>query len=146
MADLTTSADVDAFLGAADNAAARTSLGLGTAAVQPVAAFLATASNLSDLPSKPTARSNLAFGTPSPEAADRALVAADNGATLIGTGTRIFTVPNGLPTGFGVAIKGKCSFAGAAVVTDLRDAGAGADWCALVQTAANAYDVLGGVV
>lgn len=39
MADLTTSANIDTFMGAADNAAARTALGLGTAATTAASAY-----------------------------------------------------------------------------------------------------------
>jgi len=46
----------------------------------------------------------------SAESASRGLVAADDAKTLICTSTPTFTVPTGLPAGFGVAAKGACTF------------------------------------
>jgi len=77
MADLTVSADIDTFMGSANNAAARTNLGLGTAAVQASTVFAQVANNLSDLASAATARTNLGLGT-------IAVVAAPAG-TVVGT-------------------------------------------------------------
>lgn len=45
--------------GLANVTTARTNLGLGTAAVQPIETFLQTANNLADVPNKATARTNL---------------------------------------------------------------------------------------
>lgn len=84
--------------------------------------------------------------TPGPSAfTTRALLAADNGATLICATSQTATVNSGLAAGFGVAVKGTISFtAGSGVtVTDVRTSGSSAPWCALTQTATDVYDIVG---
>lgn len=82
----------------------------------------------------------------SPESASRALVAADDSKTLICTGSLTFTVPSGLPSGFGLSAKGTCTFnpGSGATVNDIRTTGSLTPWCALIQTGSNSYDVVGG--
>lgn len=76
----------------------------------------------------------------------RALVPADDGATLICATAQSATVNSGMPTRFGVAVKGPISWvAGSGVaINDVRTTGAANPWCALVQTGPNSYDVVGG--
>lgn len=74
----------------------------------------------------------------------RVLTSADNGAPLICASAQTATVNTGLPTAFGCSFKGAISFAGTATVADVRTTGAANPWCALVQTGANTYDVVGG--
>ena len=83
------------------------------------------------------------FGEPKAFTA-RALTAADDGDTLVTASTQAVTVNTGLPTGFGCMIKGACTFAGTATVTDLRKTGETVIWCSLVNTGTDTYDVLGG--
>lgn len=75
----------------------------------------------------------------------RALVAADNSATLICATSQSATVNSGMPTGFGVGAKGTIAFVqgGGVTVNDVRTTGAANPWCSLIQTAANTYDVVG---
>lgn len=75
----------------------------------------------------------------------RALADTDNGMTRVCASAQAATVNAGLPAGFGCAFKGAISFvAGSGVtITDVRTTGAANPWCALVQTAADTYDVVG---
>lgn len=75
----------------------------------------------------------------------RALAQTDNGMVLVCASPQTATVNASMPVGFGVAFKGAISFtAGSGVtITDVRTSGATNPWCALVQTAANTYDVVG---
>lgn len=85
-------------------------------------------------------------GDASPHAfTTRALTAADNGMVLTCATSQTATVNSGLAAGFGVAVKGTISFtAGSGVtITDLRSTGSSSPWCALTQTATDAYDLLG---
>ena len=87
--------------------------------------------------------------TPGPSAfTTRALLAADNGATLICATSQTATVNSGLAAGFGVAVKGTISFTagGGVTVTDVRTSGSSAPWCALTQTATDVYDIVGNKV
>lgn len=70
---------------------------------------------------------------------------SDNGQTNICASDQTATVNSGLAAGFGCAFKGAISFtAGSGVtISDVRTTGATNPWCALVQTAANTYDVVG---
>jgi hypothetical protein len=81
------------------------------------------------------------------ETFDRPLVSGDDAHTLVGVGARVYTVPAGLGSGFGVAAKGACAFiAGAgAIVNDVRTPGSLNPWCALIQIGVDTYDVVGGV-
>lgn len=76
----------------------------------------------------------------------RPLVAADNCSTLVAIGSPTLTVPAGLPTGFGIAVKATVTFvAGPGVtVNDVRSQGAPDPWCALIQIGPDIYDVVGG--
>ena len=85
-------------------------------------------------------------GTASPYAfTSRALADTDNGQTRICASAQTATVNTGLPVGFGCAFKGTISFtAGSGVtISDVRTTGATNPWCALVQTDANTYDIVG---
>jgi hypothetical protein len=86
-------------------------------------------------------------GIASVEAADRALVVADNGKNLICATLRTFMVNTGMGAGWGVAAKGPVTFSqGSGVtVTDVRTTGATNPWCTLMQTnaAGTTYDVVG---
>lgn len=73
----------------------------------------------------------------------RALTDSDNGDNLICSTSQTATVNTGLISGFGCAFKGAISFNGTATVTDVRTTGASNPWCALMQTGANTYDVVG---
>jgi hypothetical protein len=73
----------------------------------------------------------------------RVLVDADDGSTLVCATAQTATVNAGMVAAFGCAFKGPVSFAGSATVTDVRTTGATNPWCALVQTGANTYDVVG---
>ena len=87
------------------------------------------------------------IGTQAPAAfTSRALVGADNGATLICASAQTATVNTGLPAGFGCAFKGTIAFNGTATVTDVRTTGATNPWCSLVNTGTDAYDVVGSKV
>jgi hypothetical protein len=83
------------------------------------------------------------FGISSPESANRTLNNSDNGKNLICTGSLTFTVNTGLMSGFGCCFKGTVAFTGTATVTDVRTTGSTNPWCALCQTGANTYDVVG---
>jgi hypothetical protein len=87
------------------------------------------------------------FGIVKQEIADRDLVAADNGGTLVCAAARVFTVQAGMPDGFGVAFKGLVSFinGNGVLVTDVRTPGSPSPWCVLVQTDVDRYDVVGAV-
>ena len=90
----------------------------------------------------------VATSTPTPVLADRALTADDNTNTLVCTGSRILTVNAGMPVGFGCVVKGLVTFTAgpATTVVDERAAGVVYPWCALVQTAADVYSVVGGTI
>lgn len=85
-------------------------------------------------------------GTAAPAAfTTRALTSADNGAVLVCGSSQTATVPPGMATGFGCAFKGTSVFTSGqgVTVTDVRTTGATNPWCALVQTAADVYDIVG---
>lgn len=90
----------------------------------------------------------VASSTPKNVTVDRALLAGDNTDTLVCIGTRILTVNAGMPVGFGVVVKGTISFTAgpATTVIDERQGGVVYPWCALVQTAADVYSVVGGAM
>lgn len=90
---------------------------------------------------------NTHLGYPS-NTGTRDLVAADNCGTLVAIGSPTLTVPAGLPTGFGIAVKGTVSFVAGlgATVNDLRVPGSPNPYCALVQIGVDIYDVVGGVI
>lgn len=106
-------------------------------------AQLKIASNLSDVAVPSTAIANLGLGVPE-SVTTRALVAADNGKVLIAGSSPTLSVPSGLPSGFGVAVRGTCSFTGSGTtLTDVRTSGSTHAWCALVATGTDTYDVIG---
>lgn len=77
---------------------------------------------------------------------DRTLLPTDNGKTIICANTVILTIPTGLGSGFGCAIKGTFTYGGTATVTDVREIGAINPWCALVQTGTDTYELVGNKV
>jgi hypothetical protein len=76
----------------------------------------------------------------------RALTSADAGVTLVCSSAQAATVPAGLGSGFGCAIRGTVTVtAGSgATVNDVRTTGATSPYCALVQIGTDVYDVVGG--
>lgn len=97
--------------------------------------------------SDPVSISAIGVGETSVENDSRALLSTDNGRTLVCPSTRMFTVNTGMPTGFGVAAKGACTFVGGtATVTDVRTTVDANPWCALVYTGIDTYDIVGTAV
>lgn len=118
----------------------KTQVGLGSVTND---AQLKAASNLSDVAVPSTAIANLGLGVPS-SVTTRSLAATDNGKVLIASTSPTLTVPAGLPSGFGVAVRGTCTFTGSgATITDVRIPGSTRAWCALVATGTDTYDVVG---
>jgi hypothetical protein len=72
----------DGGTGSANAGAARTALGLGTAATQATSAFLQPSNNLSDVSTAGTARTNLGLGTVATQASN---AVALTGGTISGT-------------------------------------------------------------
>lgn len=100
-------------------AAMRTTLGLGTAAVQNVGFFLQVANNLSDVNSASTSRTNLGLGTAAVK------TATDNSKSLLGSPQGSFTVNHILIAGDTIgSYKDGGGPAGAGTVTQV-DTGSG---------------------
>ena len=114
------------------------------------ATALHAAANLSDVANAASSLANLNVGvTRLVTGGTDALTAADNGKTIVVNfaGTVTFSVPNGLPAGFGVVFdveQGTLVFAGAATTNDSRAPNMAAPCCQiLLQTGSNAYRVFG---
>jgi hypothetical protein len=86
----------------------------------------------------------LGLGAVSPRSANATLAAADDGSTIVATGSLTFTVNTGLPVGFGVTLVGTVAFSGTATVTDQRATGSANPLCALLQTGTDIYLAVGG--
>lgn len=132
-----------ALLIAADVAAQRTALGLGTAATQASTAFATAAQGVKADAAQPktTVTAGTALG------ATRTTTDADDGGTFTAAVAGAVTIHSGAVAnfGFGVSGAGAVTFAGASgvTVTDKRSAGSANPVCSLVQVGANAYEVWG---
>lgn len=106
---------------------------------------LLRAKNLSDLLDTAAARTNLGFGSvvliagPGSTTIDSTY----NGKTIVCAGTPNLVVNTGLASNFGVAIKGAFTHSGTATVTEVRESGFDSPWCALMETGADTYDLVG---
>ena len=81
---------------------------------------------------------------PVPLSTGTTLSSTHSGATLVVSSTPALTINTGLPSGFSCSIKGAFTYAGSATVSDVRNTGATNPWCALMNTATDTYDLVGG--
>lgn len=94
-------------------------------------------------------RDHQALGMGVPSAfTSRALTGADKSKHLICATAQVATVDAGLGAGFSCSFRGTISFdgEGTATLNDVRTTGAILPWCTLMQTGADAYDIVGNKV